>query len=232
MGSYALDLRKRITEAPVEERRNKRAAVRRFGADWWRADCRFERSNAKKFISTPHQGSRQRLDGEEIRATVVVPVLNEASALPGLFEALAQQTLSPSAYEVVVVDNGSTDDTIAIVEKQTNVRLLRNAHLEGDAVRAVGVNVAQAPVIAFTDADCRPAPDWLECGLQEMLNQQVKILAGAVCFTPEVAMRSIAELADSFMSIQQEKMVLMGWGACANLFVHHEVFCKVGTFLS
>jgi cellulose synthase/poly-beta-1,6-N-acetylglucosamine synthase-like glycosyltransferase len=93
-------------------------------------------------------------------ATVVVPAHNAAATLPDCLRALAQQTLPQAAYEVLVVDDGSTDSTAAVAQA-LGVRVLRQPHRGAAAARNLGARHARGGLLCFTDADCRPAPDWL-----------------------------------------------------------------------
>ena len=98
--------------------------------------------------------------------SVVIPTRGRAELLPGVLEALeAQRGVGP--FEVVVVDDASTDATPRELERlqgTSTIRLVvrRQARQRGPAAaRNVGWRAAGAPLIAFTDDDCRPAPDWL-----------------------------------------------------------------------
>ena len=98
--------------------------------------------------------------------SVVVPTRNRSHLLPRLVAALEVQQVV-ERWELVVVDDGSTDDTPAVLQRLCAeapelVRSLRNAHARGAAAaRNKGWRAATAPVIAFTDDDCRPDPRWL-----------------------------------------------------------------------
>ena len=93
---------------------------------------------------------------------VVVPARDASATLPALLDALAAQTLAPD--EVVVVDDGSADGT-ARVAAAAGVRVVASGRVGPGPARNLGAAATTAPLIAFTDADCAPAPDWLERGV-------------------------------------------------------------------
>jgi glycosyltransferase involved in cell wall biosynthesis len=104
---------------------------------------------------------------EPPRVSVVVPVRDRRDLLRELLNALEAQTYRD--FEVVVVDDGSSDGSDAEAERATiagrSVRLLRADKLGAVAARERGVAAAAADVLAFTDSDCAPEPDWLAAGM-------------------------------------------------------------------
>lgn len=96
--------------------------------------------------------------------TVVVPTFNRPAALRACLAALARQDHPADAFEVVVVDDGSTaahaEANQAIAEAY-RVRLLRQPNRGPAAARNHGVTIAHGEYIAFTDDDCMPTPGWL-----------------------------------------------------------------------
>lgn len=104
-----------------------------------------------------------------MRVSVIVPVYNGATIIGGCIGALLDQTLPHSDFEIVVVDDGSTDGTADVVRRFERVRLVVQPQNAGPAAaRNAGVQAARGDVLAFTDADCEPAPDWLEKGLARL----------------------------------------------------------------
>jgi GT2 family glycosyltransferase len=97
------------------------------------------------------------------RVAVVIPCWNGAAWLPGCLGSLAAQTRAPD--EVVVVDNGSADDSIAIAEAAgaTVLALGRNTGFAVAANRGIAATTAE--VVALVNTDVELAPDWLEHGL-------------------------------------------------------------------
>ncbi len=96
-----------------------------------------------------------------LRASVIIAAYNAARDLPRCLAALAQQTLPHDEFEVIVVDDGSSDNTASLAET-AGAWVLRLAHNGPAAARNAGAGIARAPIVVFTDADCEPVPDFLE----------------------------------------------------------------------
>jgi glycosyltransferase involved in cell wall biosynthesis len=100
--------------------------------------------------------------------SVVVSTYNRPGRLARLLCALAEQTLPAERFEVIVVDNGSGPETGRVLAAQRAAGRLvlrgeRRAVTLGPAGgRNAGWRLARAPLVAFTDDDCRPTPGWLE----------------------------------------------------------------------
>jgi len=94
--------------------------------------------------------------------SVIVPVHNEARYLGDCLDALLNQELSTAEYEVIVVDNGSSDRSREIVRTRDRVQLLTEPQRGAYAARNRGLQAARGELVAFTDADCVPRRDWLQ----------------------------------------------------------------------
>lgn len=104
--------------------------------------------------------------GPSPMVSVVVPTYNRASYLPRLFAALSGQVYPASRMELIVVDNSSTDDTESVVREWAGrmpfpIRFHRKENNGPAASRNVGASLARGQVLAYTDSDCVPVPDWL-----------------------------------------------------------------------
>jgi len=89
--------------------------------------------------------------------SVIVPAYNAARTLGACLEALGQQTMPREQYEIILVDDGSTDDTAQIAGRYAGVKVLKLARNRGAAAaRNAGIAAAQGELLLFTDADCIP----------------------------------------------------------------------------
>lgn len=94
------------------------------------------------------------------RVSVVVASYNGASTLDNCLQSLA--ALNYPDYEVILVDDGSTDETEEIARRYTHVRYIRHPSNEGLSVaRNTGIEASTGEIVAFTDSDCRADEDWL-----------------------------------------------------------------------
>ncbi|MGQ9555058.1 MAG: glycosyltransferase [Anaerolineae bacterium] len=111
-----------------------------------------------------------------LTVSVVIPAYNAANSLPACLAALLRQTVAPN--EVIVVDDGSADDT-ASVASQWGVRVVSQKHSGPAAARNLGVANCFGNIVLFTDADCEPTVDWLAQMLSPFSDRAVAGVKGA-----------------------------------------------------
>ncbi|MDD5677975.1 MAG: exopolysaccharide biosynthesis polyprenyl glycosylphosphotransferase [Kiritimatiellae bacterium] len=103
-----------------------------------------------------------------IYASVVVPAYNGADTLPACLNALVSQDFPADRYEVIVVDDGSTDTTPEVVRQYAArsgspiIRYFRQTNQGPASARNHGAREAEGQILVFTDADCEPATNWLQ----------------------------------------------------------------------
>jgi glycosyltransferase involved in cell wall biosynthesis len=163
--------------------------------------------------------------------SVIVPARNAAHEIIAFLDAVLGQDLDAARYEVLVIDDASTDDTAAIVEADGRARLLHTPHWGGAYfARNVGIAEAGGDLFAFTDADCRPYAGWLTGALAAFAQSGADLVAGHI-EVPLAARPSGVEIVDFARNLDQERAVAEGgFGATANLIVPRAVIDAVGTF--
>ena len=97
------------------------------------------------------------------KLSVILPTYNRAGSLKRALSALLRQHADPGAYEIIVVDNNSTDGTRHLVEglDDSRIRLIAETRQGLSYARNAGLDAARAPLVAFTDDDVEVAPDWV-----------------------------------------------------------------------
>jgi cellulose synthase/poly-beta-1,6-N-acetylglucosamine synthase-like glycosyltransferase len=98
---------------------------------------------------------------DKVRYSVVIPAFNAAGHIETCLRALLDQSVPREAYEVLVVDDGSTDATAEIARRYP-VRVLRQAHAGPASARNRGAREAAGELLLFTDADCAPVQRWID----------------------------------------------------------------------
>ena len=111
--------------------------------------------------------------------SIVVPVYNGAGTISACLESLLSQNYPAEAYDIIVVENGSTDNTTQAVEKYP-VRLFHSERRGPASARNYGISKGEADIIAFTDADCIAHPNWLAELTRPYLDPQIGGVGGTI----------------------------------------------------
>jgi glycosyltransferase involved in cell wall biosynthesis len=164
------------------------------------------------------------------RVSAIVPVRNGAPQVGRCLAALLAQTWPADRLEILVVDDASTDATRERVRAHP-VRLLEQAEARGPyAARNAALRAATGDVLAFTDADCVPAKDWIERGAAALAREGADLAAGHVRFVLS-SRSSAAQVLDSITNLDQERSVAeRGVAKTGNLFATRRVLDAIGPF--
>ena len=179
------------------------------------------RSTAASSPTRPSTSSCWPVPESSARVSVIVPARDSAAFIPGLIAALAEQDVD-DGFELIVVDNGSHDDTAALAEQAAAVdRVIRRPRGQGPgAARNAGAAAASGEALAFIDADCRPTPGWLRAGTGALADAD--LVQGAVAPEPADPVGPF----DRTLAINESH----GLFESANLFVRRELFERLGGF--
>jgi glycosyltransferase involved in cell wall biosynthesis len=116
----------------------------------------------------------------DLYISVIVPFLNVAAFIEECAKSLLHQEFSPDAYEVIFVDNGSTDQSRQIAESLPRLRVLSESRRGAYAARNRGIAASTGKILAFTDPDCVPERDWLSTLCKRMEDPSVSVVLGNV----------------------------------------------------
>lgn len=160
------------------------------------------------------------------KVSVIVPVYETWHLIPRLVECLQSQRVSGDVFEVILVDNGSSLVNASSIP--SNYLLLRCEKPGSYSARNRGVAESRGAILAFTDSDCLPEPDWLRNLVEDMSDSELR--AGAVEILTSGPKPTLIERYDQIKGIPQLLYVSRGYAATANLAVPAELFHSLGGF--
>ncbi len=164
--------------------------------------------------------------------SVIIPVYNDYDRLLLCLHCLQNQSYPQENYEIIVVDNGSTCPLKNHLLPE-DIILLEEPQIGSYAARNKGLSIARGEIIAFTDSDCQPAPDWIEMGVKWLLaNPNCGLVGGRIKVFPQNSAKpSISEFYESLAAFPQEKFIQeYHFSVTANTFTFRQVIDKVGGF--
>ena len=180
-------------------------------------------------MNTAHDGTEPPQENWP-SVTVVVPVFNGGSCIGACIEALLAQRYPGPAPELIIVDNGSTDATPAVLRQYGEIRSLHVTQRGSSPARNAGILRASHELIALTDADCVPRPDWLrELVAASQADPGASFVGGAIkALLPTNAVSEFAEsLFDQRRAILEDKPPYI---ITANVLVRRRDMLRFGLF--
>ncbi len=141
-------------------------------ATWNSSDTASSRQQRLLFLKLP------------MRISVIIPTCKRPQAIESCLDALAEQTLPPGSFQVIVVDDGSVPPLSLDRSRwatKFELKLIRQPNTGPAGARNRGVAEARGEFLAFTDDDCLPMPTWLE-KLVAALREHPEALVGGSTF--------------------------------------------------
>jgi glycosyltransferase involved in cell wall biosynthesis len=164
--------------------------------------------------------------------SVVIPHLNEPNDLERCLRSLEAQRQDQIPFEIIVVDNNSTELPVDTCSKFDAVRLELERTPGPGPARNRGASVARAELVAFLDADCVACPGWVRTIVEYMAaNPKVDVVGGDICVLPQSERLTAIEAYESVFSYRARLYVEKhGFTATGNMAVRRRVFQSVGPF--
>ncbi len=163
---------------------------------------------------------------------VIIPVYNQCSSLEICLQAIRTQTYNGN-YNVIVIDNGSTENLADLKERFCEVTFLAEAQIGSYSARNTGIASTRAKILAFTDADCRPDANWLHYGVGSLMSDsKIKLVGGRIdMILSGGRSHSLAELYDFASGFQQRRNITQRkFAATANMITWRNLMDVLGPF--
>lgn len=158
--------------------------------------------------------------------SIIIPAKNEEVNLPRCLDSLARLAAWPGGFEVLVIDNGSTDRTEAIA-REHGARVYVRPELTIAGLRNFGAGQAKGRMLVFLDADCTVAPDWLQAAARWLDEADVCCFGGP----PEVPEDGTwVQKAWALVRVKRQTVEEVEWLESMNMFVRREIFDLVRGF--
>lgn len=164
----------------------------------------------------------------QLRVSVIIPAYNASKTIAKTIEACLCQSCLP--FEVIVVDDGSCDDTAQIVQKFKSVNYVFQDNAGPAAARNRGAKAAQGEILLFTDSDCVPHSDWIEkivVGFQQV--NVAAVMGSYGIANPRSLLSTVIQAEIMFRHYQIMPNYPKAFGSY-NVGIRKEVFNAVGGF--
>ncbi len=163
--------------------------------------------------------------------SIIVPVYNNAKLIFKCVESLLNQTYPKDKMEIIIVDNGSKDNTVKVIEQYPIKLFIEDKIQSSYAARNKGIDNAKGEVIAFTDSDAIADENWLQCGIEDMERLNVDYLGSRVEMFSSQDKLSHCDMFEMYFAFPIDRHIeQFHFASTCNLFVRKEVFDSVGNF--
>jgi glycosyltransferase involved in cell wall biosynthesis len=158
--------------------------------------------------------------------SVIIPAKNEQANIGRCLDSILQVDWDPQQFEIIVVDNGSSDATVQIARQKGAVVLVQPG-LTISALRNFGAARARGEILAFMDSDCTVAASWLCQAAKYLLKSDI------VCFgSPPQVPPGATWVQRAWFQVRRKKVAVgeTQWLESMNMFVRREAFSRCHGF--
>ena len=162
----------------------------------------------------------------QIIFSIIIPAKDEEKFIIHCLQAMRYLDFNPDEMETIVVDNGSTDRTVALAKEYGAKVIVINSGTIGK-LRNEGAKIASGKILAFIDADCVPGRHWLKNALPHFENPQI----AAVGSKPSLPEHGTTWVENTWLIMKQiPKYGETKWLSSSNFIVRKSVFDQVNGF--
>ena len=165
--------------------------------------------------------------------SVIVPFYNTGHLIEQCIRALLNQEYPEERYEIIFINNNSTDSSADIIRRYPRIKLISEPKHGAYAARNRGIEAASGGIIAFTDSDCAASADWLSEIDRAMSDPATGIVIGNNQFAKEGYLLSMLEdyeyEKNNYVFTSSVKEIYYGY--TRNMAARKRLFDEMGLFL-
>jgi cellulose synthase/poly-beta-1,6-N-acetylglucosamine synthase-like glycosyltransferase len=166
--------------------------------------------------------------------SVVIPALNCAPEVADCVAALRMQDYPADRFEILIVDNGSTDDTLERI-RAVGVQALQRPERGRSRALNEGLKHAKGEIICTTDISCRPEPDWISAIVESFRDPSVGCVAGEIKMLPgpdnaAIRYQERANYMSAMSAMERHRPPYLPYADGANASFRKNVFDVIGPF--
>jgi glycosyltransferase involved in cell wall biosynthesis len=166
---------------------------------------------------------------DRVQVSVIIPALNVEDVIGQCLGSLARSDFPRKSFEVILVDNGSTDRTIHVARSFSdllNLTLLQKTDVHVSALRNLGASHAHGDILAFLDADCTVSPAWLRHASALLTQEGVGVVGAHYRIPPHYGWVARVWYGEQ----EHEKQGDLAWVPGGDTWVTRETFERIGGF--
>jgi glycosyltransferase involved in cell wall biosynthesis len=178
-------------------------------------------------VSLPTRSTEKSAIAELPFVSVIIPVRNDARRLAVCLRSLSEVDYAAHGFEVIVVDNGSHDDSVEVA-RAAGARVLSHPDLRVGALRNRGAQAARGEILALVDSDHEVPPGWLGAGVSELVADPSLNMVGSPCLAPPLG--TWVQQVWQLHRLRNNERRRVDWLGAGNLFVRKHDFDRIGGF--
>ena len=166
--------------------------------------------------------------------SIIVPTLNSASDIEGCINSLKNQNYPKKYFEIIIVDNGSTDGTMDILPL-TGVRCFMRKERGRSKALNTGIENAKGEIICTTDISCRAEPDWISTVVKCFADASNGCVAGEIKLlktfsNPVLDFQERSNYMSPMLALERTQIPYMPFADGANASFRKQLFDEIGYF--